>query len=135
MKRWINRFLTVIVSLFILIVFIRFVLPKSPCAGEKAKVDLTCVLMRGVEPALKMFKLDNGTYPTTQEGLDALLQNPNIKKYPHYSSVPYLDRYPKDPWGEKILYFQKGDAFILLSYGADREEGGDKDILYPQCAN
>ncbi len=54
--------------------------------------------MDTINEALKMFKLDNGMYPDTKEGLKALVLNPNIDKYPNYSNTGYIDSIPKDPW-------------------------------------
>ena len=97
---------------------------------------LVCVNMKGNANALKMFKLDNGVYPSTKEGNEALLSNPDVLKYPNYAVDAYLDRLPKDSWGTKIVYVKTKDGFELISYGADRKEGGEDegaDIFYSEC--
>jgi len=97
---------------------------------------LVCVNMKGASNALKMFKLDNGVYPTTEEGNAALVSNPNPLKYPDYPSDGYLEKLPKDAWRTPIIYVKTKDGFELVSYGADRKEGGEDegaDILYSEC--
>lgn len=98
----------------------------------KAKMD-----MKALDQALKLYKLDNGFYPTTEQGLEALITKPSSKPTPrNYRSGGYLDASsaPKDPWGNLYIYRSPGDSgrpFELFSYGADGMEGGtdfDTDI-------
>jgi len=111
--------------------------PKvTSCEDGQLKADLICVNMRGTENALKMFKLDNGAYPTTEEGLNALVSNPNLLRYLNYAVDGYLEKIPKDIWGTPIIYVKTKNGFELISYGADRKEGGEDggdDILYSEC--
>ena len=58
--------------------------------------ELTKCNIKGIGTALKMFKLDNGIYPSTKEGLKALVKNPNSNKYPNYTPSAYLDKVPLD---------------------------------------
>jgi general secretion pathway protein G len=105
-------------------------------AGEKAKRDLVCTQMSSVSQALKMFRLDNGAYPDTEEGLQALLHNPDPDKYPNYSTQPYLEQLPKDSWRNPFTYLKTEKGFELISFGADRKEGGEgegADIYFSQC--
>ncbi len=128
--------LELLVVILILGILAAFVAPNLIGAGEKAKRDLVCSQMSNVAQALKMFKLDNGTYPDTEEGLEALMHNPDPDKYPNYSSHPYLEKMPKDSWRNRFLYLKSEDGFELVSYGADRKEGGSgegADIYYTQC--
>jgi len=128
--------LELLVVILILGILAAFVAPNLIGAGEKAKRDLVCSQMANVAQALKMFKLDNGTYPDTEEGLQALLQNPDEEKYPNYSSHPYLEKMPKDSWRNQFVYIKTDDGFDLVSYGADRKEGGSgegADIYYSKC--
>ncbi len=71
--------------------------------------------MGSIKEALKMFKLDNGKYPDTDEGLEALLSNPDQEKYPNYSGSPYLEKLPKDPWGKYFTYISTGKILRLLA--------------------
>jgi len=110
--------------------------PKLICADEQLKADLVCVNMKATANTLKMFKLDNGVYPTTEEGNAALVSNPNPLKYPDYPSDGYLEKLPKDAWRTPIIYVKTKDGFELISYGANRKEGGEEeyaDIFYSKC--
>ncbi len=128
--------LELLVVILILGLLAAFVVPNLIGAGEKAKRDLVCSQMGSIGQALKMFKLDNGMYPETEEGLEALLTNPDADKYPNYSTNPYLEKLPKDSWKTPFVYVQDGSKFELISLGADRREGGEAeaaDIRYSQC--
>ena len=88
----------------------------------KAKVDI-----RSIESALALFKTDTGRFPTTSEGLEALVSNPGIEGY---NDEAYLDKVPMDPWGKKYVYIPPGAnnrEYDLKSYGRDGEDGGAKD--------
>jgi len=131
------QLLKILILLFLFLLLLAFVGPAMPCGDrDDAQRSLTCTQLYYVASTLKLFKKENGVYPTTQEGLKALVKNPNIKKYPNYPAKPYFPKMPKDIWRNEIVYLQKGDGFTLLSYASDRKEGGegwDKDILYPRC--
>jgi general secretion pathway protein G len=94
----------------------------------KAKMDIS-----GMETALKLYKLDNGTYPSTEQGLEALIEAPTIGQLPRkWRTGGYLEkaRVPKDPWGYDYIYLSPGvhGDLDLTSYGADGEpEGEDKN--------
>ena len=88
----------------------------------KAKIDI-----RNIESALALFKTDTGRFPTTSEGLEALVSNPGIKGY---NSDGYLDKLPSDSWGNKYVYISPGlhsKDYDLESYGKDGEDGGTAD--------
>jgi len=128
--------LELLVVILILGILASTVVPKIVGAGDKAKKDLVCVQMKGAANALKMFKLDNGMYPDTEEGFAALQSNPDSDKYPNYSSQAYLEKLPKDSWGAKMVYIKTGNKFDIISYGADRREGGTDeaaDIKFSEC--
>ncbi len=128
--------LELLVVILILGILAAFVVPNVIGLGEKAKRDLVCSQMSSVAQALKMFKLDNGTYPDTEEGIQALLHNPDPDKYPNYSSQPYLEKLPRDSWHQPFIYTKEGQNFNLISLGADRKEGGEgegADIYYSKC--
>jgi len=128
--------LELLVVILILGILAAAVVPKVVGAGDKAKVDLVCVNMKGAANALKMFKLDNGMYPETEEGFEALQTNPDSDKYVNYASSAYLEKLPKDSWGSKMVYIKTGNSFDIISYGADRKEGGTDeyaDIKYSGC--
>lgn len=128
--------LELLVVILILGILAAAVVPKVVGAGDKAKVDLVCVNMKGAANALKMFKLDNGMYPETEEGFEALQSNPDSDKYTNYASSSYLEKLPKDSWGAKMVYIKTGNGFDIISYGADKREGGTdeySDIKYTEC--
>lgn len=90
---------------------------------EKAKADIAVL-----EQSLDMYKLDNFVYPSTDQGLEALAEKPEIAPEPkNYRQGGYIKRLPEDPWGNPYQYIQPGEhgQFDLYSLGADGEEGGD----------
>lgn len=97
--------------------------------GQKARADIATI-----EQSLDMYKLDNHHYPTTDQGIEALVSAPTIDPRPeNYRPNGYLKRLPQDPWGNNYLYLQPGlhGQYDLYSLGADRREGGsgaDADI-------
>ena len=104
--------------------------------ATNAKINLACVQMKSIHFSLQLFQLDNAMYPETEEGLEALLSNPDEDKYPQYARSAYLKILPVDSWKSKFVYMKKGDSFELLSYGADKKEGGEgdnKDIYLSKC--
>jgi len=94
----------------------------------KAKMDI-----QTMENALKLFKLDNAFYPSTEQGLQALVEKSAVGRIPRkWRDGGYLEKgvVPKDPWGNPYLYLSPGvhnRDFDLWSYGADGEEGGEKE--------
>jgi len=99
--------------------------------------NLTCIQLADIGKDLKGFYADQGTYPTTEEGLEALLKNPDPQKYKEYPRKPYYERLPKDIWKQPFFYHSyKIDEFELISFGADKKYGGEEenaDIVYPGC--
>jgi len=135
-KRKAFSLLELLVVILILGILAAFVAPNLIGTGEKAKRDLVCSQMSSTEQALDMFKLDNSTYPDTEEGLQALVSNPDSEKYPNYRNSPYIKSVPKDSWSKPFAYLKTEDGFELISYAADRKEGGTEnnaDIFFTQC--
>ncbi len=115
-----------------------FVLPNLTGQSTKAKKKLVCVQMQSIKDSLRMFKVDNGTYPTTEEGLEALIKNPDEKKYRNFDENGYFtDGYlPKDSWGNPFVYLYEDGDLELISLGSDNKEGGvdeGKDISLSSC--
>ena len=104
--------------------------------GEKAKGDAARIEIGQIGQALDLYKLEIGRYPTTQEGLQALITAPaGVTNW----NGPYWKKaqIPKDPWGNEYKYAMPGQhgAYDIISYGADGKEGGDgpnKDISSSQ---
>jgi general secretion pathway protein G len=95
---------------------------------EGAKEDTTKTAMGNIKNALTMYKLDNGRYPSTTEGLQALIRAPASAKKPNKKYLD-SDSVPKDGWDQEFLYFSPGThgnhEFELISYGGDGREGGE----------
>lgn len=116
------------------------VMPNIISQGERAKSKLVCVQMKSLKNSLDSFKLEEGNYPTTMEGLKALIKNPNPTKYKNYPQDGFLGSktLPKDPWGGEYIYVNNNGDIDIISLGADRKEGGkgeNKDIKLSQCQN
>jgi len=129
-----------LIELLIVIVIlgglVAVVAPGLMDAADGARRDTVCLKMNDLGKRLDMFKLDNGNYPETEEGFQALLSNPDAEKYPNYRTKPYLKKLPKDSWKTPFVYINKGSEFELISFAADRKEGGEennKDILFSEC--
>jgi general secretion pathway protein G len=100
-----------------------FVLPNLTGKSEEAKAKMVCVQMKSISQALKMYRVDNSTYPTTEQGIKEL------------SKKGYLDegKTPADPWGGEYVYTNENKKFEIISLGANKAEGGDDDIYYSKC--
>lgn len=99
--------------------------------GQQAQVDLAGAQLRSLEQALELYRLDNGRYPSAEQGLDALVREPTTEPLPRrYSSGGYATaRNLLDPWGSRLQYRVPGThnphSFDLWSFGPDGVEGGD----------
>jgi len=139
MKRKGFSLIELIIVIVILGTLAAMVMPSLTSKGEEAKRNLVCVQMKSIyNGALDMFKIDNSTYPTTEEGLDALIKNPDSDKYPNYSTSGYFkdNKMPKDSWQKEFIYINSDDNIDLISLGADRAEGGEgdkSDIKMSEC--
>lgn len=129
-----------LIELLIVIVIlgglVAVVAPGLMDSADQAKRDTVCLKMNDMKKRLDMFKLDNGNYPDTEEGFQALVSNPDEDKYPNYRAKPYMKKVPKDSWKTPFLYVNKGSDVEIVSFAANRAEGGDendKDILFSQC--
>ena len=124
----------IMIVIIILGLLAGLVLPKLLGQADKAKKKIVCIQMHSLKDALKNFKLDNGMYPTTEEGLNALLKNPDPEKYKGYSSGGYLDgKAPLDPWKNPYVFINEDGNLDFISLGADGQEGGSgekADIVF-----
>lgn len=125
-----------LVVMLILGLLIGIVGPKLMGRGDDAKVSATRIQIESMSSALKMYKLDNGAYPSTEQGLEALVSQPQSGDVPKkWRKGGYLEKgkVPQDPWLNDYVYMSPGSHgdFDLLSYGADGAAGGEeynKDI-------
>jgi general secretion pathway protein G len=116
-----------IVVLVILGLLATIVGPRVIDQLSKGKANIAKVQIADLEGALGLFRFDVGRYPTTAEGLNALLENPGLDNW----SGPYLTKssLPKDPWGHEYQYRSPGmhSDYDLYCLGADGVEGGEGD--------
>lgn len=118
--------LEIMVVLVIIGLLAALVAPRFIERADEAKVEATRAQIKNIEQALKLYRLQHHRYPSSSEGLQALVQaDANGKRY--------LDRLPKDGWGNDFVYLSPGvhGEFDILSYGADGRPGGsgfDADI-------
>lgn len=95
---------------------------------DKAKVQTARAQIDRLETALAQFRLDNQGYPTTQQGLQALVEMPGgLRRPERYQTGGYIESLPEDPWGNPYVYIYPGEfgEFDILSYGADGRPGGE----------
>jgi general secretion pathway protein G len=94
-------------------------------ATDKAKRIKAQADISAFKTALDRYYLDNGAYPSSDQGLAALVSAPQNGKVPaDYPSGGYIEKIPNDPWGNPYVYQSDGDNYVLKSYGADGVEGG-----------
>ena len=103
-------------------------------SAEKAKADATRTQIRGLETALDLYRLNNSRYPSSEQGLKALLERPEVGVIPKNWNGPYLrgNNLPEDGWGGPFRYIsENGNEYEIISLGADGIDGGvdlDADI-------
>jgi len=103
------------------------VVPSYLGREEEARRTAAKIQIRNFESALAMFKLDNGFYLATEQGLIALVEKPATGRVPQ-NWKQYLPRIPKDPWGNDYVYLCPGMEdrdYDIISFGQDGEEGGE----------
>ena len=121
------------VVIIILGLLAAIVMPRIVGQTGKARQAAAKAQMRILEDALKRYKLDNGYFPTTEQGLEALVHQPTSGTLPrNWQEGGYLDKpeVPADPWGNAYIYIspgQHGPDYDLKSFGADGLEGGEGD--------
>ena len=110
------------------------VVPKIMSRPDEARAVAAKHDISALMQALKLYKLDNGSYPTTEQGLKALTQKPTVAPVPNnWKTGGYLDKLPQDPWGRDFQYLSPGvkgevDVFSFGADGAPGGEGADADI-------
>ena len=120
--------LEIMIVIVILGLLAALVVPKLIGRTEEAKQTQSRLQIKNIEQALQLFKLDNGFYPETQQGIQALVHAPEVGRIPkNYRKEGYLDRVPKDPWGSPYVYLCPGTHgdYDIMSYGADGVPGGE----------
>ena len=118
----------VMVVVVILGILAALVVPRVMNHPDQARVVRAQQDIRAIGSALSLYRLDNFQYPTTQQGLEALLEPPSgLPEGARYKAGGYLDRLPVDPWGQPYVYLQPGvhGEYDLYSQGADGAYGGE----------
>jgi len=120
----------IMVVIVILAMLAALIGPKIIGRSDDAKLADTKLQIRNLETALKLYKLDNGLYPSTEQGLQALLTKPTVGQIPrNYRQEGYLEskKLPQDPWGGDYIYLSPGEHgdYDLCSFGADGVKGGE----------
>ena len=120
----------IMVVVVILALLAALVGPKIIGRSDDAKIADAKVQIRNLESALKLYKLDSSVYPSTEQGLQALVEKPTVGVIPkNYRAEGYLDSksVPKDPWKDDFVYISPGEHgdYDLCSYGADGVKGGE----------
>ncbi|WP_422133311.1 type II secretion system major pseudopilin GspG [Endozoicomonas sp. ALD040] len=131
MTRQVQRGFTLIeimVVVVILGILAAMVAPKILSRPDQAKITVARSDIETLSQALELYRLDNGFYPSTDQGLDALIKKPTIAPEPrNWNPEGYLKKAPVDPWGNAYIYLQPGNhgKYDLYSQGADGREGGE----------
>ena len=133
-------FIEIMVVVAILAILAALVVPRIMGRTDDAKRTAAKVQIRNIEGALQLYKLDNGVYPTTEQGLKALVLKPSIGVIPKkWKLGGYLPKLPEDPWGTPYKYVSPSQApsqntgqspglrgeYDIISLGTDGEVGGE----------
>lgn len=119
----------VMVVVVILSILAAIVIPRIMDRPDQARIVKAKQDIRALESALNLYRLDNFTYPTTDQGLEALKEEPSSQpEPPNWKAGGYIDRLPKDPWGNEYQYLSPGEngAIDIYSLGADAQNGGEE---------
>jgi general secretion pathway protein G len=117
----------IMVVVIILALLATMVAPNIIGRVDDAKISKVRLDLQGLEDALVVYRLDNYRYPTTDQGLQALVEKPSGEDLPNWKQGGYIKRLPKDPWNRDYYYLspgEKGDVDIY-SLGADGQPGGE----------
>lgn len=119
----------VMIVVVILGILASIVVPKIMGRPDEARATRTQQDIRAIGAALDLYRLDNFSYPTTDQGLEALVTKPaGLPQGAHWKQGGYLDQLPNDAWGRPYFYLRPGvhGEYDLYSFGADGVEGGSE---------
>lgn len=122
--------LELMIVLVILSILGAIITPQFMDEPHKARVVQAQMQIENLSTAVKKFYLDNGFYPSTEQGLNALVEKPTTGKTPkNYPVNGYISKLPNDPWGNPYVYIVPGERtpFEIMSLGADGQEGGEDE--------
>ncbi|SDX41711.1 general secretion pathway protein G [Marinobacter mobilis] len=120
----------IMVVMVILGLLVAIVAPNIMGRGDQAKITIAETQMNNISNALDLYRLDNSHYPSTQQGLEALVTEPAGSPEPkNWNPDGYMKSVPEDPWGNPFEYISPGvdGDYDLISLGADGQQGGDGD--------
>ncbi|MGH8771391.1 MAG: type II secretion system major pseudopilin GspG, partial [Burkholderiales bacterium] len=118
----------IMVVVVIIGILATLIVPRIMSRPDEARVVAAKQDIASLAQALKLYRLDNHVYPTTDQGLRALIEKPaTAPAPPNWKNGGYLDRLPKDPWDNEYRYLNPGvrGEIDVFSLGADRESGGE----------
>lgn len=118
----------ILVVVTIIGILAALVVPQLISYPDEARTTRARQDIQALRTALDLYRMDNFTYPSTEQGLRALLNKPGGRpEAPNWRSGGYIKELPKDPWGSDYVYLSPGQTgeFDLYSLGADRAPGGD----------
>lgn len=118
----------IMVVVVILGILAGIVVPRLLDRPEEARRTKAQVQIKSLEEALALYKLDNGFYPSTEQGLQALVTKPDVGRIPaRYREGGYLKKVPVDPWGNEYVFVSPGthEEADIMSYGNDGQPGGE----------
>ena len=116
----------IMVVVVILGLLAALVVPRIGPQVAEAQRTAAQTQIRSIEDALEMYRLHNGFYPTTQQGLEALVKAPTTSPVPkRYADGGYMKKIPDDPWGNPYIYRNRDGRIQVISTGPDGEEGGE----------
>ncbi len=102
------------------------IVPNIIGRPDEARVTAAEADIQAISSALELYRLDNSHYPSTDQGLEALVAKPSGYPEPkHWNPEGYLKKSPIDPWGEPYIYINEGRSYDIYSLGADGTEGGE----------
>lgn len=113
------------VVLVILGIIMGLVVPNVVGRGDEARVTAAETDIKTIGQALEMYRLHNSHYPSTDQGLEALVAKPSGSPEPKNWRGPYLSQAPKDPWENDYGYINDNGVPEVISYGADGADGGE----------
>ncbi|MEO6300017.1 MAG: type II secretion system major pseudopilin GspG [Paracoccaceae bacterium] len=115
------------VVLVIIAIIAALIVPNVIGRPDEARVTVAKSDIRTLSASLELYRLDARVYPTTEQGLDALVHRPDLAPVPDtWAEGGYLGNLPQDPWGNPYIYVSPGQSapFDLMSFGADSAPGG-----------
>jgi len=118
----------ILVVIVILGILAALIVPRVMDRPDQARVTAARADIAAIIGALKLYKLDNGTYPSPEQGLEALVKKPERGEIPrNWKSGGYLERLPGDPWGHEYQYLYPGirGEIDVFSFGRDGKPGGE----------